>query len=66
MHTNQLASCLMELADTCLARREAGPTLNHREGSVYNWTNPLCFAWSAMLEELRRNGLTFETVLIDQ
>ena len=56
----------MELADTCLARREAGPTLNHREDSVYNWTNPLCFALSAMLEELRRNGLTFETVLIDQ
>lgn len=63
---DQLASCLTEIADACLARREAGPTLSHREDSVYNLTNPLCFAWSAMLEELRRNGLTFETVSTDQ
>ncbi|GLA56114.1 hypothetical protein AnigIFM63604_004652 [Aspergillus niger] len=36
---DHLVACLPEIADACLARREAGLTLSHRDDSVYNLVN---------------------------
>lgn len=63
---DQLATCLQEVANACLARHQARLVLRDREDTVYNLVNPRRFPWSAMLDELRRHGPTFRTVPVGE
>ncbi|KKK13219.1 putative NRPS-like enzyme [Aspergillus rambellii] len=59
---DKLACSMLEIARACSLNHSSDDGAEFGDDSVYNLTNSRTFAWSSLLDTLRRNGFAFKTV----